>query len=79
MTNEEIKKSLRERLPIRHKCKLHDTAIIYAYAQAWRVSVDKNGNFISCLELVSGSNCRSLTVAPVEECEIYKGVKENGN
>lgn len=73
MTNEEIKKALLERLPIRHNCNLHGTAIIYAYAQAWRVSVDYQGNFISCLELVSCGNRNSITVAPVEECEIYEG------
>ena len=73
MTNDEIKKALRERLPIRHKYPLHKNAIIYHHAQAWRVSVDYQGNFISSLELVTGGNRCSVTVAPVEECEIYEG------
>ena len=73
MTNEEIKRALRERLPIKHKYPLHQSAIIYHHAQAWRLSADRHGNFYSCLELVSGGNRCSVTVAPIEECEIYEG------
>ncbi len=72
MTNDEIKQALRERLPIRHRDRAHQTAITYAYAQAWRVTVDKYGRFVSSLELVTGGAIRSMTVAAAEECEILK-------
>ena len=73
MTNDEIKKALREHCPIRHLSEAHQTAIVYAYAQAWRVTVDIAGRFISSLELVAGGNCPSITIANADECEILKG------
>ena len=73
MTNDEIKKALRERCRIRHKCRKAHTAIVYQYAQAWRVTVDKNGQFVFSLELVTGGNPASMTVALADECEIWTG------
>lgn len=76
MTNDEIKKALREHLPIKHRCEAHQTAIIYAYAQAWRVTVDIAGRFISSLELVAGGNRPSITIANADECEIFEGKRQ---
>lgn len=76
MTNDEIKKALRTRCPILHRDRNQQTAITYAYAQAWRVSVDFRGDFISSLELVSGGKIRSMTIADANDCEI---VEENKN
>ena len=76
MTNDEIKIALRERLPIRHRDRARQTAFVYEYAQAWRVTVDKYGRFISSLELVTGGNVRSMTVASADECEILKGAEQ---
>ena len=73
MTNDEIKQALRERCRIRHKCKSAQTVIVYRYAQAWRVTVDKHGQFVSSLELVTCGNPASMTVALADECEIWKG------
>lgn len=75
MTNDEIKKALLLRCPIRHRNRAHETAIVYAYAQAWRVSVNYRGEFISSLELVTGGNVHSLTVAAIEECELLEDNK----
>ena len=75
MTNDEIKQALRERCPVIHHERTHQTAITYAYAQAWRVTVDKHGRFISSLELVTGVGIRSMTVAAADECEILKGAE----
>ena len=73
MTNDEIKKALKYKMQIRHCDRAHQTAIIYAYAKSWRVSVDDLGRFISSLELVTGGNCPSVTIANAEECELVEG------
>ena len=72
MTNDEIKRALLERLPIVHEDRVRRTVIIYDYAKAWRVTVDKFGRFISSLELVTGGKIRSVTVALAEECKIQE-------
>lgn len=73
MTNDEIKKALREKCKIAHKDKTHRTAFVYEYAQAWRVTVDQYGRFISSLELVTGGNHSSITIANADECELWEG------
>lgn len=75
MTNDEIKEALKNRLPIRHRDRVRQTAIIYAYAQAWRVFVDEHGRFVSALELVAGGNVPSVTIARADDCEIYEAGK----
>lgn len=67
MTNDEIKRALRTRCLIIHRDPKQQTVTAYSHAQAWRVSVDKFGAFISSLELV-GNN--TVTIALAEECEI---------
>lgn len=75
MTNDEIKQALRERCKIKHTDRAHQTAIVYDHAQAWRVTLDKFGHFISSLELVTGGSRPSVTIANAEECELWKGQK----
>lgn len=73
MTNDEIKQALRERCKIKHIDNAHQTVIVYDHAQAWRVTLDKFGRFISSLELVTGGNRLSVTIANAEECELVEG------
>lgn len=73
MTNDEIKKALRDHCKITHHDRAHQTAIVYDHAQAWRVTVDDDGHFISTLELVDAGNHLSVTIAKADECEIWKG------
>ena len=73
MTNDEIKEALRNQCKIAHLDKTHRTAIVYDHAQAWRVTVDKFGRFISSLELVTGGNHPSVTIANADECELWEG------
>lgn len=67
MTNDEIKKALYKKCPIIHHDKKSGCDVVYGYAQAWRVSVDMYGEFISSLELVKG---QSITVAKADECDL---------
>lgn len=76
MTNDEIKQALSERLPIMHRDKTHQTAIVYDYAQAWRVTVDEHGQFVSSLELVTFGRIKSIVIARAEECELMEGAKQ---
>ena len=76
MTNDEIKQALREHCKVKHINRTHQTAIVYDYAQAWRVTVDKFGRFISSLELVTRVGGRlSVTIANADECELWEGQK----
>ena len=75
MTSEEIRRALITKSPIRHRDRVRQTAIIYAYAQAWRVFVDEYGRFVSALELVAGGNVPSVTIARADDCEIYEAGK----
>lgn len=72
MTSEEIKTALLKKAPIRHNDRQHQTAIVYAYAQACRVYVDKHGRLVSTLELVAGGNARSIVIAMAEDCELFR-------
>lgn len=76
MTSEEIKTALVKKAPIRHNDRQHQTAIVYAYAQACRVYADQRGNLVSTLELVSGGNARSIVIARAEDCELFRGAGE---
>lgn len=76
MTNDEIKQALRERCPVIHHERTHQTAITYAYAQAWRVTVDEHGQFVSSLELVTFGRIKSIVIARAEECELMEGAKQ---
>ena len=74
MTNDEIKQALREHCKIAHHDRMHQTTIVYDFAQAWRVTLDKFGRFISSLELVKHFGyCSSVTIANAEECELLEG------
>jgi hypothetical protein len=73
VTNEEVKFALKSGCKIMHRDVAHRTAIVYDHAQAWRVAVGALGQLISLLELVDRMNCGSVTIAAVDECEIWKG------
>lgn len=73
MTNDEIKKALLSHCRVAHIIdKETGSAIVYDHAQAWRVTVDRNGHFISSLELVDAKHHSSLTIARADECEIWE-------
>lgn len=72
MTNDEIKEALKSKCRIKHNYREHQTAIIYHHVQAWRVTVDKDGRFISSLELVTGGNRPTVITARAEDCEIWR-------
>lgn len=69
MKGEDIRIALRQKCRIVHNDPKSQTQIIYDYAQAWRVSVDMYGEFISSLELVKGG---SVTVALANQCEFMR-------
>ena len=67
MTNDEIKRALRTRCLIIHRDPKQQTENVYAFAQAWRVTVNDRWEYVSSLELVKGN---SVTIAPADQCEI---------
>lgn len=71
MTNEEIRAALKNKSSI-----MYD-GCLYRYARAWRVSVSKDGEFISSLELIERrrrtdglGEYETVVVAPAEKCEV---------
>lgn len=72
MTADEIKQAIKSQRPILHRDRLRNTEIQYHHAQAWRVSLDYQGNYISSLELVSFPPGSSVTIANADECELMQ-------